>query len=583
MMSAQAAAAHSAHSAARPTATPTKGQHHGLTHLGAMVRFTLRYNWLRLFIWFLLTVGMVAFVAIYYTYLSQHSADFASQFEGLLANPSMLAMLGSVTTVGNADAPLGALVWMKIWMFTALMLSIGMLFLVTHNLRADEDSGRIELFRSRPLGLHSRLGATVIVTAVFSLVIGILIALVSMGLQLNLGTHGTDYGMAGSWVFGLSITMAGWLGIGIAALFNELAPSSGTANTLGTALIAVFYLIRMVAELFSSANGSPSAALWISPLGWAEKMDPWGNNLVWPLFAMLVLFAVFVLVAWIIEDKRDYDGSLIPARLGKAQAGNLMTRVWGLSVRLHRTSFISWAIGVAIFAAVFGSIVQQFASMVADLGLQGLSTAGVNPEYLIIGMLACFISLAICAFTIQSAGMMSLDDSRGLLEAQLAGGVSRLGWILQRLLVTVIGTVLLLLIGGLFFGVSCAASLHDWSYLPLVLGAVFVHFPSMLALLGVVVFCFGWLPRLAIPLGWVFEGATWFALIVLMTLNIPQSVIRFLPFLNLSTVPATTLTWQTGAGAHMLSWWRFFFMLGVALVLIIVGLIGFRRRNVPSN
>jgi len=484
----------------------------------------------------------VAFVAVYYSYLSQHSSDFASQFESLLANPSMLAMLGSVSPIGSVDPPLGALVWMKIWMFTALMLSIGMLFLVTHNLRADEDSGRIELFRSRPLGMHSRLGATVLVTGVFSLVVGVLIALVSMGMQLGLGTHGTDYGIAGSWVFGLSVTMAGWLGIGIAALFNQLAPSSGSANTYGTALIAVLYLIRMVAEMFPAANGSPAPALWISPLGWAEKMDPWGNNLVWPFFAMLALMAVFVLLAWLIESKRDYGGSLIPDRLGKAQAGGLMTRVWGLSVRLQRTSFISWAIGVAIFAALFGSIVQQFASMVSDLGLQGLSTAGVNPEYLIIGMLACFLSLAICAFTIQSAGMMSLDDSRGLLEAQLAGGVSRLSWIMQRLLVTVIGTALLLLIGGLFFGVSCAASLSDWSYLPMVLGAVFIHFPSMLALLGVVVFCFGWLPRLAIPLGWVFEGATWFALIVLMTMNIPQSVIRFLPFVNLSTFPATTLT-----------------------------------------
>ncbi|MCL2339814.1 MAG: hypothetical protein FWC59_02810, partial [Actinomycetia bacterium] len=497
------------------------GQASSLAGLGSMLRFRLRYNWFRLMIWTILTVGMTTFVAAYYAHLAQTSSDFATQFEGLLSNPSMLAMLGSISAIGTADAPLGALVWMKLWMFTVLMLGIGMVFLVTHNMRADEDEDRTELFRSRPLGLHSSMMATVLMTMLFCLVVGVLIALIGYGLNLHIGTQqNTEFATLGNWVFGLSITVVGWLGIGIGVLFNELAPTSSSANTYGTATFGLFYLIRMAADMQATTadDGSivSSPAIWASPIGWAQKMDPWGDNLLWPVVATLGVVLVCVLISWLIANRRDYSGALIPQRLGKANAGRGMTSVWGLAIRLQRASFISWAVGVVVFGLIFGTVVKQFADMIEGLGLGGLAAMGTDPMMVVVAIFCCFMALATCAFTIQSASTLYLDDSHGLLEVQLAGGVSRWSWALQRLLVTVLGTVLLLFLGGLTFGVSTAAVLdNDWSYVGTILGAIFIHFPSMMVFMGIVVFCFGFFPRLSIPLGWIAEGGAWFAMIVL--------------------------------------------------------------------
>lgn len=530
----------------------TLTQRQPLAHLGTLLRFSLRYNRLRLVIWLVLTVGMVGFIGSYYLSLDPAALNDLAAAANI---DSMKALLGWVSNT----APLGGKVWIKSWMFIALMLGVGMVFLVTHNLRADEDNGRTELFRSRPLGLHSSLMSTLVMTVGLCVVVGVGIGLVGVAMKFGIPTGttaSTDPDPLGSWVFGWSIAAVGLLGVGVAVLTNELMPSSSAANGVGAGLFGVFYIIRLAGDI------KAEAATWVSPLGWAEKMDPWGANRFWPLVLVIVLSAVLVLVGWLIEARRDYGGSLFAARLGHPDAKPAMTSVWGLAVHQQRVAFGAWAGGVVVFSALLGSVTTMMSDMMQQAGFALTSTAGF--------MLA-FMGLAVAAFSVQSAATMALDDSHGLLERQLAGGISRLGWALQRLAVTIVGSVLLLVISGVVFALAYGAGLGDYSDFGRLFATVFAYIPSLLILVGITVLGLGWWPRVTVAVSWTCFGACWFIFLLGVILHLPDKVLNKLPFMSVSALPDVTIPWAT-----------IIVTLVVGVVLVGIGLAGFRRRNIPA-
>ncbi|MDR0847876.1 MAG: hypothetical protein LBN10_02335 [Propionibacteriaceae bacterium] len=539
-------------------------QRQPVANLGALLRFMARYNWVRLVLWFLLTAGMLAFIAVYYRSLNEDDPNFRASLESVSAVPSMMAMAGILSNF----TPLGSAVWIKAWMFIAVMLGIGMVFLVTHNLRADEDAGRTEVFRSRPLGIHSSYVATLIMTVGVCVISGVGCAVVLNALGL------VDTDSKGCWVFGLSIMAVGFLGVGLGLLANQLAASSSGANGIGIGIFIVAYLFRMAADMQAthdpvSGTIDDTALIWVNPLGWAERMDPWGQNRLWPVFALFGLMVVCAGIGWVIETRRDYGGSLLAVRPGNPDAGPLMTSVWGLTLRLQRVSFFVWALAVAVFALMFGTVVHQFTDFL-DAMPAGMYT-GIEPLKAVGALFVCMLALCIGAFVIQSSQNLIIDDTHGLLEYQLSGAVSRLGWAAQRLGVTCAWALVLLAIAGACFAGSFVATTGDNTQFVPLFAALFAYVPSLLFLMSVVVLGLGWWPRAGIAVGWAVFAVFWFLMLLGETLSLPTAVFNWLPFISTSSVPANPVDWTKIAVTGL-----------VSLSMIGLGLLGFRRRNIPA-
>ena len=139
---------------------------------GTMIRLVVRRNRVRLVVWWLVLVGLFAYVEAYYAsiFTTQAALD---DFAAVSNVPSIKALTG----LAAAPATLGGAVWTKIWMTCALSLAFGVVFLVTRNGRADEEVGRTELLRSRVLGLHAPSFASWLVNAVLCIAVGAGIAL----------------------------------------------------------------------------------------------------------------------------------------------------------------------------------------------------------------------------------------------------------------------------------------------------------------------------------------------------------------------------------------------------------------------
>ncbi|MCU7729519.1 hypothetical protein ODJ79_37875 [Actinoplanes sp. KI2] len=515
----------------------------GLAGLGTMVRLVVRRNRVRLAVWFVVIVGLFAYVGEYYKglFTTQQALD---DFAKLSDSPGIKALTG----LAAAPATLGGAVWTKIWMTCVLTLALGVVFLVTRNGRADEEVGRTELLRSRMLGLHAYSVASWLVNAALCVAIGLFVALASAGLGLDPAGAGT----IGSWVIGASVTGVGLFGMGVAAVAGQVSSTSRGANSLGSIVIVACYVLRMVGDL---GNG---ALTWVSPIGWGQQMAPWGANRWWPFALLVALTGVLLAVAWRAEARRDHGAGLLPQRSGRVDAPQRYATPLGLALRLQRGPIIGWTIAAVLGALLLGSVVKQMNDLLADAGSNVSAIMHGTGVAALLGLMAGLIALIVAVFAVQSATQLRADEASGILEPQLAGALSRTRWVLERLLIPTVGAAALLAVGGGLLGIGYGATIGDASQGPRIAGAALAYWPAVMVLTGLAVLLFGYLPRVAIPVTWGIVAALWIVMLIGDALHLPGWVLDVLPFSATPILPAERMTWTPlivmTAAAAMLTW-----------------------------
>lgn len=130
-----------------------------------------------------------------------------------------------------------------------------------------------------------------------------------------------------------------------------------------------------------------------------------------------------------------------------------------------------------------------------------------------------------------------------MAELQLAGAMSRLRWAAGRLAIPVVGTAVLLVIGGALFGGAYGASIGETGHVGSLALAALAYWPAVMVILGVAVALFGWLPRAAVVGPWAALGAMWVIVIAGDALHLPSWVLDALPFSATPYQPAEPFSW----------------------------------------
>jgi len=526
-----------------------------LANLGTYSAFTWRRNWLRIVVWVSVTISLVGFVCYYY--FGMFGDDWAAlkALGDLALTPTLNALLGMISN----PYCLGGVLWTEYWMFGSVMLLLGMLYLTTRNLRGDEDAGRAELMRAYPLGIHTRLIATVWINSAAALLAGLLTSPLVIIIFSPSAYSGDSLG---AWLFGLSMGTMGVLGVGLGALLNQVAPTNGGANGLGLALVGLFYLCR----LWGDVSGS-DLWIWLSPIGWGQKVDPWGANRWWPALLQLALAMICVSLAWWLEARRDLGAGLVPPRLGIAKATRLTTTGIGLAIRTQRASLIGWLVGVAVTAYLLGAVIEKMGDILKDVPGLGLSFGQVDT---LVAVMGSVMALTIACFAVQSISTLRVDEEQGLAEVQLVG-YSRLGWVLRRLVVATVAVVGLMAVSGAVMGWAFwQASTVEATWIMTCLKATLIYLPAVALLMSVVVLGFGWWPRQAVAVAWTVLGAMFVVMFIGVAIGLPKWALDIMPFEALPAIPAERFTWPAVLIES-----------GLALLLTLGGLVGVRRRTVP--
>jgi ABC-2 type transport system permease protein len=525
-----------------------------LAGVGTMLRLVVRRNRVRLAVWWVVIVGLFAYVGAYYKTLFTTQAAL-DDFAALSNTPSIKALTG-LAAVPNT---LGGAVWTKIWMTCALTLAFGVVFLVTRSGRADEEVGRTELLRSRMLGRDAYSVASWLVNAVLCVAVGAGVALASAASGLD----PAGAGIAGSLVLGGSVAGVGLVAIGVGAVAGQVTSTSRGANALGSVVLGVFYVLRMVGDL------GDGRLTWVSPLGWGQQMQPWGANRWWPFVLLVGLTGVLLAVAARLEARRDLGAGLMPDRPGPAGVPARYATPLGLALRLQRGPIIGWSATIVLCALLFGSVVQAMTNLLADAGSTATAVIGGTTVDALLSMLVLMIAMVTTVFALQSATTLRADEASRIIEPQLAGALSRTRWAIQRLLIPAVGTAVLLLVGGACMGAGYGSLIGDPGQTSRLALAALAYWPAVMVLVGVAVALFGWLPRFAIPLTWGVLSAMWFVVLIGDALHLPGWLLNLLPFSATPHQPFVSLTWTPLVILTL-----------VAVGLIWTGLDRFARRDI---
>lgn len=528
-----------------------------LANTGRLSRFILRLDRIRIPLWIF---GLVLFTMIVPTAFenSYETEQDRAAISETMANPAMTAMAGPADLENYTT---GVMTAHQMLLFTAIVVGLMAILLVTRHTRADEEDGRIEMIRSLPSGRLSYLNATLLVTSGAFLALALCIGL---GLYA-LGIDSMD--LEGSLLYGAALGGTGLVFAGVTAVFAQLSESSRGTIGWSVAVLIVAYLFRAITDI------SNEALSWLSPLGWVTKAAVYSSNHWGPIVLMLIVSIVLFVIANYLNGIRDLDQGFIASKPGKRNASRFLQSPFGLAFRLQRTGFIAWAIGLFVLGASYGSIFgdlelffegnETFQQM-----LQQVEGASIVEQF--IPTLMMIISLLATIPPILAMNKLRGEEKKDRLDLIVSRAVSRTRLIGSYAVLAVLNGFVMISLSALGLWSAANASMEEGLAFGMVYKAALVYYPAMLVMIGIVAFLIGVLPRLTYFI-WIYFLYSFFVLYIGNLIDFPDWVGKVSPFGHVPQVPIEDATLMP-----------LFLLSSIAAGLMSIGFVGFRKRDIQN-
>ncbi|GGQ68452.1 ABC transporter permease [Couchioplanes azureus] len=531
-----------------------------MTGTGRLVRLILRRDRVLLPLW------VVVLALVPAGYVGSFRELFPTEAERLQYATVSAGNAGFVALYGPLHgSSLGELV---AWRggFLPVMIALFSLLTVVRHTRADEEAGRTELIGAGVVGRRAGLAAALTVTLGATVVLALILApaMISQGLPV-----------AGSVLLAAEYALAGWVFAAAGAVAAQLAAGARTARAIAVVALGAAYALRLAGDVSGAGGGPVSWLAWLSPIGWVQRMFPYGENRWWPGALVLVLTAGLVATAAVLAARRDVGAGLVAPRPGPAAAAPGLRTPVALAWRLHRGPLAGWIAGFAALGLVFGGVVRSVADLtsgnpaLARIFARMGGSSGATDSFLagttgLMGVIA-----AACA--VQATLRLRDEETAGHAELVLATGSGRLRWIGSHLLFALAGPALALAVGGAVCGLVAGLTLHDSGQFTRVLGGMLAQLPAVAVLGALTVLLFGVVPRAA-PAAWAAVAGCVLLLMTGATLGLSQWVMDLSPFTHVPHLPGG----EPSATPFVI-------LTAVAVVFAGAGLAGARRRDIPAT
>ncbi|MFC8420812.1 ABC transporter permease [Streptomyces sp. NPDC057236] len=542
------------------TPVPPVAGGNALAGTRTLVRFALRRDRIRLPVWILALFLGTLMTANSFRTLYSDPQDRANAVESV-DSPAGLAMSGPRHYL--TDDGFGSILSHQMIGFTAVLVGLMSVLVITRHTRAEEETGRAELVRSTVVGRHAHLAAALSVAVLANLVLALLLA---FGLT-GLGMEGMD--TAGSLVYGFGHAAAGLVFAAVAAVTVQFTAHARGASGTALAVIGVAYVLRAAGD--SGENGTLS---WLSPIGWVQRSYPYVDNRWWPLLLCLLFATACTAAGFVLSTRRDVGAGLRPEKPGSPTASAALVTPAGFALRLHRGMLIGFGTGLFLMGAMYGAILGDAEDMLEGIdeieeALERLGGADIAESFA--SMVMVVLTVVAAVYVVMAALRPRSEELAGRAEPLLATGLSRARWIGGHLAVAMGGGAVVLLLAGLGFGIAGAASTGDAGLVPDLVGAALAYAPALWVTAGVAVVLFGWFPR-ASQMAWIVPVYAFVVGYLGQILQFPDWTNDLSPFGHVPRLPAADMDWTP-----------LFLLTLVAAGLVWLGLVGFRRRDLETK
>ncbi|RPF53389.1 ABC transporter permease [Aquisalibacillus elongatus] len=532
-----------------------KGQ---FNQVGSILKLILRRDRLRISLWVLGFWVVTILTAVAFEDLYPTDSD-RQEIAVTMENPAITALIGKGYGLDNYTE--GAMMAHQMLAFTLLFVAVMSVLLVIRHTRSEEEEGRVELIRALPTGRLANLAATIVVMVITYFVLAILI-----GFSLfALGIDSMD--LNGSLLYGIAMGVTGIFFAATTALCAQLSETSRGAIGLSFLIVGVSYLIRAVGDV------SNETLSWLSPFGWVLASEVYVNNYWWTIGLTLVVSLVILFFAFYLNSIRDLGAGFLPTRGGKRHASAFTKNQLGLTIRLQKTSIISWAVVLFVFGATYGSVLGDTDTYFAEIEMMKEVMAiqdGIPMSLQFVTMVSSIMAVLSTIPVIMSLNKLKKEEKRNRTEQVLATAMSRIKFLGSYLITSLL--VSLIMLGSSAVGLALAGAQtmdeETASFMEL-MNAVMVYLPAVWLMVGVAAVFIG-LGRLN-GVTYAYLGFVFVVIYFGGVLQFSDTVKNLSPFEHIPAIPVDDF-----------QFWILFSLTIIAVVLMMIGLVFYRRRDIKG-
>jgi ABC-2 type transport system permease protein len=523
-----------------------------------MVRFIIRRDRVRLLVWIFSLLFVTNVTASAFTDLYQSEQERQAISE-TMRNPAMTAMVGPGYGLDNYTA--GPMMAHQMLLFTAIVVAIMSILLVTRHTRLDEEEGRIELIRSLPVGRLSSVSATVIVLFSLNILLAILIGIGLYSLKIE------SMDLEGSLLYGSALGATGIFFAAITALFAQLSENSRGTIGFSFTFLGVAYLVRAIGDV------SNEVLSWLSPLGWILGTEVYVNNYWWPIFLTIGAALIIIAFAFYLNTIRDLGSGFLPSKPGKQHASRFLQSPFGLAFRLQRTGIIAWAIGMYLLGVSYGSVFGDLEAFFSNNEMMSqilTPVEGLSLTEQFLTMLMSVISMICTVPALMFMFKLKGEEKKDRIEQILARTVSRRKLIGSYFILSFLFGFVMLFLALLGLWSAASSVMEEPISFSLMFKAAMVYLPAIWVMIGLCVFLIGLIPKFT-GIAWLYLGYSFFVVYLGGMLQFPEWMGRLSPYGHIPQLPVEEVNFL-----------KVFTVFCIAVILIIIGFAGYKKRDITG-
>lgn len=526
---------------------------------GRITRLLLRQNRFKLILWLVGIIGVTLTVANVYPTVYKTQADIQG-FAFTMTNPAMTAMLGPHYAI--EDYNFGAVLANEMLLFTAIAVAVMNILLVASTTRDDEEEGRLEMIRSLPVGRLAYLTASAIMILLLN---SLLLLFIGFGLSF---VDASGMTLEASVLYGAILGATGVFFASLTALVAQLADTARGTTSLSMAVLILAYIVRAIGDVQNE-----TLAL-MSPLGWAVRTEVFVGNEWWPIAALLVGTAVWLVIALYLNLKRDINAGLLPDRKGKTQASSFLKTPIGLTWHLEKSSLIGWTVVLFFLSAAFGGILGDLETFFSDMDIiQAYFSEGSGSSLteqflaLLMSIMAVFTAMPVTAMILK----LKKEERLGRIENYYSRSISRNKVLASYYSVSLLSTIIMQVMTGLGLYLTGNQALEGGLELGMILKAALIYVPAVWLIIGIATLLIGVFPK-GSGLAWLYIVFSLMVVYIGDLLDFPDWVTNLSPYTHVPQVPIEDLDWGSLIALS-----------AAAIILTVIGFVGYNKRDIQNQ
>jgi len=443
----------------------------------------------------------------------------------------------------------------------ALFAGLFGIFAATRALRADEDSGRTELILSGQLTRISAFTAAMVAIALTIAALFVATALGAVAGQLSFG---------GSWFLALAELSVAGVYASVGAVTNQVFPTRRSALGAAGAVLAVDFLLRVVADTTDTFF-----VHWFSPLGWVEEARAFSGTRPIVLVLPALTIAGFVALATWLRNRRDVGAAFVAPRDTRPARTALLSSPFALAFRLDRLTIATWVGAVGVFGFVIGTVAKSVEQLDVPKSLreqvEKLGGIDITQAKGYVGLTFVIFVFAIALFVCGQLSAVRDEESTHRLETLFALPYGRSRWLQGRIVLVGGGMAACALLAGAGAGLGVVVTGGHMTFLEgLEAGANVI--PAEVLFLGCGVLLLALVPRHGIAILYGFVGIAFVWDLFGALLSFPSWVLDLSPFRHVAPAPAKSVALVSAA-----------VMFAIGAGTAAIGTVWFRKRDLVGD